>query len=181
MFQIIKNDLKIMLSNYRYEHSLLVAEEAKLLAKHYNLNYEKAYLSGLVHDIAKDLSDEENNYWIDKYNIDKTFIEYKPVLHAEIGYYLVKEKYNLDDEICYAIRYHSLGNINMSLFDKIIFIADKIGRKNRNDLLDNIKLLAYQDIDKAMILYLNYQKDKLIKDNKLFHNDSEDLLNYLSM
>ena len=59
----IKKDLKKYLSEIRYEHSILVAEEAKKLAKYYNENEEKAYIAGLVHDIAKEFSDEENEKW----------------------------------------------------------------------------------------------------------------------
>ena len=56
----IKNYLKSTLSDFRYEHSLMVANEAKKLAMHYNLDLDKAYIAGLVHDIAKEFSDEEN-------------------------------------------------------------------------------------------------------------------------
>ena len=65
----IKNDLKNNLSQFRYEHSILVAEEAKKLANHYNIDEEKAYIAGLVHDIAKEFSDDENSKWIKKYII----------------------------------------------------------------------------------------------------------------
>lgn len=178
MVETIKKDLENMLTNFRYEHSLLVAEEARLLAKHYNLDSEKAYLAGLVHDIAKDLMQEEEVYYINKYNIEYNK-EYNEVLHSIIGYYLVKEKYNLDDEICNSIKYHTLGNTNMTLFDKIIFVADKIGRVNKNSFLDNIKLLAYKDIDSAIKECLEYVEKKLHKLNKPFHEDSIRLLEQL--
>lgn len=58
--EIIKNDLKKTLTKFRYKHSLKVADEAKKLAKHYNYDEKKAYLAGLIHDIAKDLTEEEN-------------------------------------------------------------------------------------------------------------------------
>ena len=65
----IKNDLKNNLSQFRFEHSLLVADEAKKLALHYNYDSEKAYVAGLVHDIAKEFDDFENDKWIKKYNL----------------------------------------------------------------------------------------------------------------
>ena len=54
----IKTDLKNNLSEYSYEHCIMVANEAKKLAIHYNVDPEKAYLAVLVHDIAKEYSDE---------------------------------------------------------------------------------------------------------------------------
>lgn len=179
MIDEIKNDLKDILTEFRYEHSLLTAIEAKDLASYYNIDSDKAYLAGLVHDIAKDLSIDQVNYYIDKYNI-KDFDNYEDVLHAEIGYYIVKEKYNLDEDICNSVRYHSLGNIDMTLFDKIIFIADKIGRSNRNKDLENVKLMAYKDIDSAIMMCLEYVKNKLDRINKPFHNESKKLLELLN-
>lgn len=175
----IKNDLKSNLSEFRYNHSLLVAEEAKLLAHHYGLNESDAYIAGLVHDIAKEKNDDENVELVNKYNISNTFYEYKEVLHAEIGYFIVKNIYKFNDNICNAVRYHALGNIKMSLFDKVIFIADKIGRENLNDSLKKIKEIAYNDIDSAIVLCLRYQKEKLSKLNKKMHNDTIVLLNHL--
>ena len=52
----IKEELKKHLSPYRYDHSLRVAETAKSLAKHYHIDEPKAYITGLLHDIAKELS-----------------------------------------------------------------------------------------------------------------------------
>ena len=69
LLERIKNDLKNTLSEYRYNHSLRVAEESQKLAKHYNIDEQKAYLAGLVHDIAKEYSDEKNRQIIDKYNL----------------------------------------------------------------------------------------------------------------
>ena len=60
----IKEDLKKMLSEKRYNHSLNVASVAKELASIYNVNEEKAYLAGLTHDIAKEFNEEENKYYI---------------------------------------------------------------------------------------------------------------------
>ena len=129
--ETIKAELKNSLSPKRYNHSILVAEEAKKLAKHYHINEEKAYLTGLIHDIAKELTEEENIYWIKKGKLSKD-LENKEninIKHADIGAVIAKEKYNLDDNICNAIKYHTIGNKNMDLLAKIIYIADKIGRE----------------------------------------------------
>lgn len=177
----IKEDLKNSLSEFRFEHSILVADEAKKLALHYNLNPEKAYIAGLVHDIAKEFDDAENNNWIKKYNLlgDVFSHEYKNVIHANIGAVVVKDLYSLDNEICNAICYHAIGNVPMSGLDKVVFIADKIARKTTTPLIEELKILAYQDLDKALELYLKNQINKLESRGLKMHPISLKLLEYL--
>lgn len=184
MYNIEKmtNDLKNNVSSFRYNHSLMVAEEAKKLAKHYKLDEEKAYVTGLIHDIAKDFSYEENHKWIKEYSLSKELYleKYKDIIHADIGSIVVKKWYNLDNEICNAILYHTIGNINMTKFDKIIFLADKIARKNSNEFIEKLKRLTYKDLDEALIFYLNKQKILLSEKNLELHKNSLELLEYLA-
>lgn len=183
MYNIEKmtNDLKNNVSSFRYNHSLMVAEEAKKLAKHYKLDKEKAYVTGLIHDIAKDFSYEEIDKWIKEYNLSKDLYLkiYKDIIHSDIGSIVVKKWYNLDNEICNAILYHTIGNINMTKFDKIIFLADKIARKNSNEFIEELKILTYKNLDKALIFYFNEQKEKLKERNLELHKNSLELLKLL--
>lgn len=178
--KIIK-DLKKQLTESRYQHTLLVAKEAKKLAHHYHIDEKKAYLAGLTHDIAKDFTEQEQKYWINKYNIDYKWItpEAEPMLHAEIGYYVAKEKYHLEEDICNAVRFHTIGNKNMDLLAKIIFIADKIARTKRPKELDKVAMLAYQNIDQALLTCLIKQKALLESQQKKLHKDTLVLLTEL--
>lgn len=177
----IKEDVKEKISEFRYEHSIRVAEEAKKLARHYKINEEKAYLAGIIHDIAKEFSNQENEKWVEKYNMPKELLEpeYKNIIHSDIGAVVAKEEYHLDDEICNAIKYHTIGDVSMSLFDKIIFIADKIGRKNSNSEIRKIKELAYQNIDEALKFYLINRREKLESNGESFHPKALELLKSL--
>lgn len=177
----INEDLKNSLSPKRYNHSIMVAKEAKSLAKHYHINEDKAYLAGLIHDVAKELTEEENIYWIEKGKLSKD-LENKENLnikHADIGAIIAKEKYNLDDDICNAIKYHTIGNKSMDLLAKIIYIADKIGREKIPEALIPVKKLAYQDIDKALLYCLEKQKIRLKEKGIKMHDDTKELLKEL--
>lgn len=173
--------LKENLSKKRYEHSLLVAKEAKSLAKIYHVDEEKAYLAGLIHDIAKELSEDENNYWIKKGNLadDLKKENYKKIRHADIGAIIAKEKYNLDNDICNAIKYHTIGNKNMDTLAKIIYIADKIGRKEIPKELMPIKDLVKKDLNAALIYFIEKQNKNLISKNITPHKNTEELLQTL--
>lgn len=130
----IKKDLKETLSEERYLHTLGVSEAAIELAEKYGIDIKKAEIAGLLHDCAKCMEKEElldfaKNNCAD---LDEgETINFK-TLHAPVGAKIVCDKYKIEDtEIISAIRWHTIGKVNMSLFDKIIFLADKIERKTR--------------------------------------------------
>lgn len=178
----LKKEIKAKLSPYRYKHSIMVAEEAKKLAKHYHINPQKAYITGLLHDIAKELPEIDNEYWIEKGNLSKNLQkeEYKNIKHADIGAIIAREKYNLNNDMCNAIKYHTIGNKNMNMLAKIIFIADKIGRPKIPDVLKPVKVLAYQDINKALLYCIEKQELKLQEKGLKLHQDTKELQNVLN-
>lgn len=178
----MKEYLKSNLSEYRYEHSIRVAEEARKLAKHYDCNDENAYIAGLLHDIAKEYNEEENRRIISEYNLDSNLLDdsNKRICHDVIGSVVAKELFKVDDEICQAIKYHTVGNKNMSFFDKIIFIADKIESGKKFIGIEEERKLAYIDLDKCLLLCLINFKKLLESDNRKLNNDSKELLDYLN-
>ncbi len=166
----------------RYIHSLLVAEQAKSLALHYGLNPEKAYTAGLVHDIAKRLSPEEEKYFVEKYRLDPALLTdiAKNYRHSDIGAVVAKEWFDLDDEICQAIKYHTIPNKKMTDYDKIIFLADKIGRNDLPEEWTPLKELAYRNLNEAMIMFLTEQKKDLERRGITPHSGSQEFLDALS-
>ena len=131
----IKKTLKESLSEERYNHTLGTADCALKLAKKYGLDEKKAYLAGLLHDCAKCKSYDELLKIIKQElkNIDEGELQNYKTLHAPVGEYFARTMYNIDDsEILNAIRYHTIGRVNMSLFEKIIFLADKIEENTRD-------------------------------------------------
>ena len=169
--EIIKNKVKELVNERRYEHCLLTGEVAKELAKHYGYDENIAYVTGIAHDIAKDFSDEENEMWIHKYNLDDSLLDesYRKMVHADIGALVCKEWFNFSDEMCNAIKYHTVANEEMSLLSKIIFIADKVGRKDIPEDIKDLKEIAFRDIDEAMVVFLE-------KERVMLNNNGRDLL-----
>ena len=177
----IKTKLKTLVNEKRYNHSLLVAEEAMKLAKVYNVDENKAYLTGLCHDIAKDFSIEENKKWIEKYKLDNSLLndDYKKLIHADVGALVVKEWYSFDDEMCNAIKYHTIGNSTMTTLEKIVFIADKIGRDELSTDLLKVKDLAYKNLDESLLLFFKEQKKYLNSTGKDLHPITKQLIKNL--
>ena len=176
----MKQDLKTKLSSFRYHHSLAVAKKSKELAKYYHEDLEKAYFAGLVHDIAKEFTKEEIKKWLAVGKLPKELLnkEYEQIIHADIGAVYLKEMYCLEDDICEAVRYHTIGNVNMSRLSKIIFISDKIARENLAKELQEVEEIAYMDLDLAIKKYLLYEKNRLEAHGKHLHKESLKILRY---
>lgn len=178
----IEKYLKEHLSEFRYDHSLRVAEEAQKIAKVYHIDEEKSYLVGLAHDVAHEYTEEENLFWVKKYNLASQCLDksYKNILHSDIGALVAKDYFSFDEEMCQAIKYHTIGNVKMDLFAKIIFIADKIGRKNLDTQMEQVKKAVYDgNIDEALISYFDILKDSLKSRNLPMHQDSIELIKLL--
>lgn len=149
----------------RYEHTLGVEYTAAALAMRYNADMESAQIAGLLHDCAKCISDDEKLSICKKHKIPVTESEQKApfLLHAKVGAYLAQNEYGIEDQdILNAITYHTTGRENMSLLEKIIFVADYIepGRKHAPNLPE-IRFLAFQDLDKALLRILEDTLDYL--------------------
>ena len=177
----IKKDIRKKLSDYRYNHSLRVMEEAVSLAKHYHADIEKCRVCGLTHDMCKEYTKEENEKIIKEYNLPKELLnnENKNLAHGFIASVIVKEKYNFTNDMVLAIRYHSTGYPNMDTLAKIIYLADKIEQGKAYPGIEEERLLAYQNIDKAIILCLNNQIKHLKEKNKVINKMGYDTLKSL--
>lgn len=152
----IENWLKENLSEERYIHSIGVMEAAIELAKMFDLDEGKAQITGLLHDAAKCFSNEKlldiiRNHIPDVKECE--LLNYK-TLHAPVSAWIAKEQFGIfDKEILDAIRWHTLGRCEMTDFEKIIFLADKIEartreQKFRQDCLDVLK--EEHGLDKAL-------------------------------
>lgn len=177
----IKADLKNMLSEHRYNHSLNVADVSRKLAQIYHVDEEKAYLAGLTHDIAKEFTEEENQYYLNKYNLSEDLLKpkYKKILHAYIGALYVKDKYNLSEDICNAINVHTIASPDMDMLAKILFVADKIEPNKDYIGIEEERYLAYLNINKALILCLENNIKTLESKGKAPHQNTINTLNSL--
>ncbi len=128
--------LKENLNEKRYQHSLGTAEYAQKLASEFGLDEHRAYIAGLLHDCAKCFDDEKLLDIIDKNlcNVDNDELSNRKTLHAPASYYVAKTVFGVtDEEILSSIRWHTLGKKEMTDFEKIIFLADKIELRTRSD------------------------------------------------
>ncbi len=150
----IKNWLKKNLTEERYEHSLGTAECASELAEKYGLDKDKAYFTGLIHDCAKCLPKSETLEILKSLELEDGELCNPKTHHAPAGAYVAQKEFGVrDDEILSAIRWHTLGKVNMSMFEKIIFIADKIEPRTRPcEICTPIREALEESLDKALLV-----------------------------
>lgn len=157
--------LRTKLSEHRFEHSLGVEYTAACMAMVHGADIEDARIAGLLHDCAKGLSTKDKLERAKKYGLPiSKYEEGNPdMLHAKLGAYYARYKYDVTkQEILDAICYHTTGRPNMSILEKIIFVADYI-EPNRRMLKDmeEIRREAFTDLDACVIHILKNTLDYL--------------------
>ena len=154
----IKKKVKKALDKDRWEHTKGVAYTASCLAMAYGADPEQAMLAGYLHDCAKSIPNDEKLALCKKHKVELTDVEKRNpyLIHAKLGAFLAKKEYGVEDElICHAIRVHTTGTPDMSLLDKIIFVADYIEPcRDKAMRLPEIRETAFHDLDRALLMIL---------------------------
>lgn len=179
--------LQASISESRFLHTLGVVETAVYLSRKHGGNAEKARISALLHDAAKRMSRDEMIEIANKEGFppDEFEISAIPVLHAPAGAAIAKKLYGIkDNAILNAIRSHTIGCLNPTLLDAIIFVADFIepGRKPFEGLEEARKLAEY-DLLAAMKMCARLSGAYVVSKGGQMHpttikmiNDTEDLI-----
>lgn len=179
----IQNMLKEVLTPRRYNHSLEVMATAKKLAGLYSCNTDKAALAGLLHDCARDMRGQELIEACRKFDIQilPLYRAQPELLHGPLGAKLVRYEYGIDDpEIENAIRVHTTGCENMTLLDKIIFLADFIEPNRNFSGVDIVREIAWRSLDEAVLTSLDMIiRHVMEKHEMLLHPDTVLARNHL--
>lgn len=175
--------LKTNLKPKRFNHSIGVRDTAVKLAKIYGEDVDKARIAGLIHDCAKYVGDEEmiNCYKNHGNKLDEVEKNMPTILHGKVGSYVAKEIMGVyDNDILNAIAYHTTGRVNMSILEKIIYIADYIEPSRDFPTVDTLRNIAFnEDLDKAIIFSFNNTIKYIIDGNQLLHKDTIEARNYM--
>lgn len=168
----IKLDLEKVVSTKRYVHTMGVVESSRDLAIRYGEDVEKATIAALMHDYAKDFKKERLMEFINEANIelDEVFIKAKELLHGKVAALIAKGKYNIvDEDILNAIEFHTTGRENMSKLEKIIYLADFIEPGRDYKVVEGLRVLAREDLDRAVLKTLDNTIKYVIDIEKPLH------------
>lgn len=145
-----------LLKPSRVAHVVGCESEAVKLAMKWGEDPENAAEAAILHDITKKLSLSEQLILCDKYGIINDTVEEHNVklLHAKTGAAMAKELFNISNEVYEAIRWHTTGKTDMTLLEKIIYMADYIEPNRDFEGVEKLRELAYENLDAAMALGL---------------------------
>ncbi|HHY39081.1 MAG TPA: HD domain-containing protein [Clostridia bacterium] len=171
--------LKRRLTAERLEHSLSVADTACFLAKVHGLSVEKAYIAGLLHDVARDMPYRVLLVYARKSHIPVGRIELEePVLlHAPVGAEVARREFGVTDEyVLKAISRHTTGCPGMSALDLVLYVADYIEPRRRfggfrgdSQDMKNIRVTALEDLKGAALMVMDCTVEYLIRQKRLIH------------
>lgn len=167
--------LRGRLTEKRFVHSLNVAESAKELALIYGCDPEKAYTVGLIHDCCKDEpAGLQLSYMIENgVELSEWEINVPKLYHAMCGEVYARKEFGVTDEdMLNAVRYHTTGRKNMSLLEKVIFIADFISAERDYDGVEIMREKAKRSLDEAIVEGLSFTIKDLIDGEKIVHPDT---------
>jgi nicotinate-nucleotide adenylyltransferase len=139
----------------RYEHTLNVAELADALARRHGANAAKARLAGLLHDAGRRfppplLAEYARKRRLKVPERDLTAALEPLLLHAHVSEDLARREFGVaDEEILSAIRKHTLGDLRMTLLDKVLYVADACSADRTHPGAEDSRALAFGDLDAA--------------------------------
>ncbi len=176
----IETYLKAKLTPKRYTHVLSVRELALDLAKKYGADLRKVNLAALLHDCVKWMKTSEQYKAAASHEIQLDEVErHNPsLLHALIGVEFAVSRFDVDNaEILNAIRIHTTGSGKMTLTDKILYVADFAEPKRNHVKAHSVRVLAYQDLNRAVFEVSRYKIEHLLAKGVLIHPRTIDAYN----
>ena len=173
----LRTYVKQKINKERYTHSINTAIEAEALARRYDANIQKARIAGLLHDVGKGHAADAASYGIAFDDIEALNPE---LAHGRIGAAMVRADLGIDDpEILSAITSHTTGKPCMSTLDKVIYLADIIEPGRTFTGVEQIRALAWVNIDAAMICALDEIMAFVRKRGLTLHPKSMEAYQYL--
>ena len=175
----ILNIVKQNTGKSRFEHTLRVVDLAIKLAIHYGVDVDKAWLAAILHDLEKNISLEENDMLVKKYGLDDKYLGNKNLSHSKLAAVVSRDKLGIDDaDILNAISFHTTGRANMSMLEKIIFVADTCEEGRTYKEAAMLRNNAFENIDDVCVFILEFLQDSIESKGLLLDEDTIKALRY---
>lgn len=177
------------ISARRCSHVFAVAEEMGKLCTFFGLEEVEGelLLSALLHDITKEKSAAAQLQLCDEYGIilSAEDREVKKALHALTGAEFARREFGLPEEFVLAVRYHTTGRADMTLYEKLLFLADYIEKTRTYPACKTVRRVFLKKmrqaksasersaaLDDAVLLGLDLTLRDLVADGAFIHPDT---------
>jgi predicted HD superfamily hydrolase involved in NAD metabolism len=152
----------------RWQHTLGVVEVARDLAQRYGADVRKAVVAAYVHDVAKCWPQEQMRAYIAAHDAHDPILDAPPAMwHAHAGALAIQRDVpGVDEEMIFAVKYHTSGRVGMGLLEKVIFVADYIEPGRDFDGVDRMRMEAQRSLDRAVLMGFDHTMRSLISEGK---------------
>jgi len=171
------------LSPSRYEHTLGVIETAVLLSARHGVNFRKAYLAALLHDYAKEYSENEKRALCREFGLvpDEVQDGFINLMHGPLSAEMARKEFGItDEEILNPIIYHTTGRAGMSPLEYIIKIADNVEMKRPQfPGIDAIRALSADSLEKGAAASIRRDIEYTESKGRIIHSWGKEALKHL--
>lgn len=168
------------LNEKRKKHIYGVVETAKKLAEQYGSDPKKAETAALFHDMFRSTPVEILNMFVRQLHLDPVLMNNANLAHGPIAAVIMQRDYGIEDEdIINAVRYHTTGRENMSLLEKIIYLADAMEPGRAYPGVDQLREIAEESLDQACLFSMERSINYIRERNLFLHEDTIKARDYL--
>jgi len=175
--------LKDKLTPERYQHSLCVRNRAARLAACHQVDWYRAALAGLLHDICHCEPKEAQLKYLKAHGIllDNVLETNPPLWHAMCGSIYLREALQIRDrQVLAAVRYHTTGRAGMSPVEQVVCLADATSSDREYPGARELGELADRSLDEAMFAYLRHTVAEQVGKGQPVVRDAWEAYNYYS-
>lgn len=180
-FELLKAESLALHNEGRVRHVIGCSETAAALAKIHGADPEDAARAGILHDVTKALSGAEQLHLLKTYGmiVDDFLKTHTKLLHAPTAAEAARRVFGENEAVCSAIRWHTSGRANMSTLEKIIYVADYMEPNRDFPGVEELRALAYRDLDAALLLGLEITREHLKSQGAPMGRDSLEAIAFL--
>ncbi len=169
------------LSEIRFQHSKCVSKKCVEYGKLFGLEdkIESLKIAGIAHDIAKEVPKTDRMKKAEEYGVVLDEIEKMNthLIHAKLGAAIAKQDFGCTEEICEAIKWHTTGKENMTIFQKIVYLADMTGEDRQSEFSKELQEIIKKDLDEAILRAAKFSINRLLEKNAIIHFDTIKMFN----
>ena len=179
-FSWLREQAYAMLEPRRVAHVWGCEHTARDLAERWGCDPDLAAEAGILHDITKKESRNDQLLLSEKYGIINDTVELSnlKLLHAKTGAAVARDRFGVPDAVYDAIRWHTTGRPDMTVLEKVIYLADYMEPTRNFPGVETLRELVYKDLDLAMLVGLKMSLDELLEKGVVAHHDTLDAFRY---
>ena len=173
-FEWLREKSYAMLKPKRIPHVQGTEQEAVKLARRWGADEEAAAEAAILHDCTKKATREEQLALCARYGVVPDAIEAasEKLMHAKTGAAIAETEFGCSYEVVEAIRWHTTGRAGMTLLEKVIYMADYIEPNRDFEGVEALRSLAYEDLDRAMLLGLDMSLEDIREQGNPVHENT---------